>query len=99
MQVDLYYNLTWQKKVYFQLAHLNHSLEIHAHLIFLVWACFQEVEDVDYHQKCIPKYYNDLSFKYSSLSITTENDSRVLGSAENEPYDKFNSTQLDLKDK
>jgi hypothetical protein len=41
--------------------------------------------------------YNDLSFKYSSLSITTQNDSRVSGSAENAPYDKFNSTQLDFK--
>ena len=41
--------------------------------------------------------YNDLSFKYSTLSISTQNDSMVSGSTENAPYDKFNSTQIDFK--
>jgi hypothetical protein len=109
VQVDPDYNLTRQKKVYLQLAHLNRSLELHACLLLvlalhrslelvLLELFFQEVEDVGYHRKCIPKLdvYNDLSFKYSTLSIS-QSDSRVSGSAENAPYEKFNSTQLDFK--
>jgi hypothetical protein len=92
------YNLTRQKKVYLQLAHLNFTLACNSHSLELAFLKFaskklrMSVTIENASQRL--DVYNDLSFKYSSLSIMTQNDSRVLGSAENAPYDKFNSTQL-----
>jgi hypothetical protein len=95
----LLFMITWTS-----LAWASHSLSLLTRLnLFLAHLNFSFFLPRSWGCRLPPKMhpkldvYNDLSFKYSSLSITTQNDSRVSGSAENAPYDKFNLTQLDFK--